>query len=665
MGNKTINMTSKLSHIIDYKSIKTDSDKNRILSVLYNELKKFDFEDDYLQEGKLEVVNSSEIKFHTCNLENFTDNRQIHVAKQPNMFSVAFSKKQVSEFNAWDYNLSFKKEFLNSEDEHIIEASHHAIGCVTCNQKGKIRCSSCRGSGENTCSSCSGRGEFKCSSCSGRGESKCWSCSGKGTKETGFGDNKRIERCSSCSGRGYKPCSSCINGFVKCSSCSSRGRVKCYKCRGSGEINCFHCDGYQSMDNYFVVNAKFINSQKRLFLTNPFPGFDSLKANNLNFSIQNKLFEFQENRFKEDYFEPIKTHHLFRQISTFFDFKNTNSSKLISSRISFYENTYFEVIFSFYGENYTIFFDQNLDKSYYSGKKPSDQYELDLLNKSLKSAYKNELDVTKKTIEKLSKYGYININEQYIISAIEDTKHIYAAKNEINTRDYNNAEKSLKLVSDEKKSEADYQRLIKQLNQTYFKNTFIIGILCSIVIFLKILDETGQTIFWNSLISLVIIGSSFYTNSIKRSINWSRWFILILFVIQFAGLIYFEKPDYIKRIQGKWVVEDAKLNLSTESQKDSSMLMIAGMMEGIIQQMKGNATIEFAKEGKMTRTFGGQPEVGTWKISDDGNKIITGSPGSPKKDTATLELKTDDNLSLTTSSKEASFILLLKRKKTN
>ena len=127
------------------------------------------------------------------------------------------------------------------------------------------------------------------------------------------------------------------------------------------------------------------------------------------------------------------------------------------------------------------------------------------------------------------------------------------------------------------------------------------------------------------------------------------------------GMISCSNPA--KKIQGNWIVEDAKLTLSKESQNDSNMIMIAGMMEGIIQQMKGNATIEFTKEGKMTRTFGGQPETGTWKISDDGKKLISGTPGSPKKDTALLEFKSDEKMSLTTRSKEADFVLMLKRKK--
>jgi hypothetical protein len=37
-------------------------------------------------------------------------------------------------------------------------------------------------------------------------------------------------------------------------------------------------------------------------------------------------------------------------------------------------------------------------------------------------------------------------------------------------------------------------------------------------------------------------------------------------------------------------------------------------------------------------------------------------PGSPKKDTTNVEFKDDDNMSLTTHSKEADFVLVLKRK---
>ncbi len=539
-------MESNFKDIFEYKATKIDADKAKILSVVNTELSKFNFEDDYLKEGGLEIISCNEVKFHTCTLENFTDTRSISETNRPNKYGVQVGSKRISEFNSWDYKLSYKKEFQNSDDNHSIEESHHAIGCSRCKQHGKIRCSSCRGAGDVTCSSCSGRGEKQCSSCSGRGETKCWSCSGKGSKETGYGDNKRIERCSSCSGRGYKPCSSCRNGYVTCSSCSGRGRVTCYTCHGSGEVTCYQCDGYRTMDHYFIVNAKFLNLHQKLFVTNPFPGFDNSKANEIGFAIQKKLFEFKESRFKDGYFEQLQSHSLYRQICAFFDFKDSEKTKLISSRITFFENKYFEVSFTFYGEAYTIFLDQNLSKSYYGGKKPSDQYELDLLNKALTSAKSNDLSVLKKTIRKLSTYDFISINEKYIIETIEDTENIYIAKNAFDKKDYDKAEKNLRIVSSEKKKEYDYKKISSYLDQVYFKNTSLIAIICLLIIGIKLIDKDIIFISWNILASLIFTLISLYLNKVFRSLVYSRWIIGLLFLVQFCGIFYFEHTEGYK-----------------------------------------------------------------------------------------------------------------------
>lgn len=539
-------MASKFKEIFEYKVNKIEVDKAKIFTIINTELSKFNFEKDYLKEGKLDILSSHEVVFHSCTLENFTETRSISETNRPNKHGVQIGNKKISEFNSWDYKLNYKKEFQNSEDYHNIEESHHAIGCGTCKQQGKIRCSSCYGAGDVTCGSCSGRGEKQCVSCSGRGETKCWSCSGRGSKETGYGDNKRIERCSSCSGRGYKSCSSCSNGYITCSTCSGRGRVSCYTCHGAGEVTCYQCDGYRTMDHYFIVNANYINLNQELFVTNPFHGFDNLKANEIGFSIKKKLFENKENRFKDGYFEDLQLHPLFRQICTFFDFKDSDNTKLISSRITFYENKYFEVVFSFYGENYTIFLDQNLSNSYYSGKKPSDQYELDLLNKSLKSAINNELDVTKKTIQKLIKYDFINIDENQIIIAINDTQNIYKVKNEIDNRKYSNAESTLKQVSNVKKNELDFKILRKKLLKIYFLNTFIfwtIG-MCAVYFFTKNksinIDNFDFTKYFisNFVVSIVILILSSLLNIIIRNIHASRFLVIILIFLQTLFLNY-------------------------------------------------------------------------------------------------------------------------------
>jgi hypothetical protein len=559
--------STNFKDIFEYKASKIEADKSKILSVINNKISEFNFEEDYLREGDLEILSCNEIKFHTCTLENFTDTRIISETNRPNKYAVQVGNKRISEFNSWDYKLTYKKEFQNSDDFHNIEESHHAIGCGTCNQHGKIRCSGCYGAGDITCSSCSGRGENQCSSCSGRGETKCWSCSGIGRKETGYGDNKRTERCTSCSGRGYKICSSCRNGYLTCSSCSGRGRVTCYTCHGAGEVTCYQCEGYRTMDHYFIVNASYINLHQQLFVTNSFPGFDNSKANEIGFSLQNKIFEYKENRFTEGYFEHLKSHPLFRQISTFFDFKDSDKTKLISSRITFFENKYFEVVFSFYGENYTIFLDQNLSKSYYSGKKPSDQYELDLLNKSLKSALNNELDISKNTIQKLSKYDFINIDEKQIIIDINDTQNIYKAKSEIDNKKYSNAENTLKQVSFLKKNELDYKILRKKLFKIYFLNTIIFWTIGLFVVYYFIKNKSENIdnfnftdyLLSNLTISFVIFFISVVINFLTKNIHSSR--ILVVLFISFQ-ILFLNKDLVNKENESKQMIEPFKKIIS-------------------------------------------------------------------------------------------------------
>jgi hypothetical protein len=557
-------MNANLTSILEYKTSKVEVDKLKFLDVLNKELLKFNFEEDYLKEGTPTIENASEVTFYTCLIENFTDTRSMSESNRPNRSGVPMGNKRFSEFNIWDYKLSYKKEFNNSSDSHDITESHHAIGCGTCKQQGKIRCSSCRGAGDVTCSSCSGRGQKQCSNCNGRVDIKCWSCSGKGTKETGYGENKRTERCSSCSGRGSNKCTICSNGFITCSTCSGRGKVTCYTCNGSGEVTCYQCDGYRTMDHYFIVTASFVNLSQSLFLTNSYPGFDQNKSQINNFNIQNKIFDICENKFKQGYFEEIKTSPFYSQITSFFDFTNNESSKLIKSRINFFENKYSEVTFSFYGEKYILYFDKNLDQSYYGGKKPSDQYELDLLKKAIQSSVKNELSVTKKTIQKLAKYDFISISEKEIISAIEDTENIYEAHNEYKSKNYSSAESTLRLVSVQKKSELDYIKLFKQLNKIYFINTTIFGIVGFASVYYKLLDKDSQFTLWNILIAIGIISICWLVNRASRSIHWARLFVLVLFSIQFSGIIYFENKEG-NSIRSQNALEDTYINFKNSN----------------------------------------------------------------------------------------------------
>ena len=532
--------TNNIKDILDFKSTKTEANKSEISDALDKELLKFDFDEDYLKEGNISIESCYEIKFHTSSLENYTDTRDLSEGIRPNISGVPMGKRQSSEFNVWDYKLVSNKEFQNDTKDLIIENSHHAIGCSTCKQHGKIRCSRCSGAGENTCSSCSGRGENQCSGCSGKGQTRCWSCSGKGTTETGYGDNKRTQRCSSCYGQGYKICSSCRNGYITCSPCSGKGKVTCYTCQGSGEVTCYQCDGYRTMDHYFIVTADFENLSITQVLTNPSSGFDLVKAENNNFDLKNKLFEITEKRFNKDLFDVVKSHPLYRQIISFFDFQDDNATKLIASKISFFENTYTQVIFTFYGEKYTLFFDKKLENTYYLGKKPSDQYELDLLNKALKSALDNDLEIAKKSIFKLSKYDFIKINEDFISTAISDTESIYDAHSNIENKKYSGAESNLRLVSEDKKLDDDYKILFRKLSKIYFLNTTIFGLIGLGVIFFQLLDNSEEFRLSNFLFSIFILGASWLINIQLRSMVWSRLLVISLFAIQFFTIQYFE-----------------------------------------------------------------------------------------------------------------------------
>ena len=569
-------MNNSLKDIHNYKSTKVDADKLKILEVIRLELLKFNFEEDYLKEGNLQLLNASTITFHSCVMENFTGTRTIDESLRPNFSSVAQGKKRISDYNVWDYELTYNKEFENCSDEHEIIESHHAIGCNTCKQQGKIRCSSCSGAGNITCSSCGGRGENKCSNCKGQVDIKCWSCSGKGTKETGFGENKRTERCTSCSGRGSNKCSSCSNGWINCSTCSGGGKVTCYNCQGSGEITCFECDGHQTMDHFFFVTANFINISQTLYLTNPFPGYDQNKSKSSNFNIQEKLFEIKEKKFEERHFHDIKSSPFYNQIISFLDFSDSNETKLITSKVTFFENFYFEVTFSFYDSKYTLFIDKNLENSYFNENKPSDQYELDLLRKSIESSVKNELSITKKTIQKLAKYDFINISEKEIISAIEDTENIYEAFDEYKNKNYSKAENTLRLVSDLKKSEEDYTKLRKKLNRTYFINTTILGLIGTICIFYKLFDKEYEFKIIQFSILLGIILICLLINRVAKNIHFARWLIVLLTSIQ---LIYIINIEIVKGKEIK--IENQKIVDFENFKKDNIIISIDNNEESL------------------------------------------------------------------------------------
>ena len=113
-------MAHDFKEVFSLKAIKTEADKKMIFNAVKKEMQKFSFDKDYLNEGALEIVSCFEVKFHTCTLENFTDTRVIFEDDQPNVDDIPLGKKSISDFNSWDYNLTYEKEFQNSENSHII-----------------------------------------------------------------------------------------------------------------------------------------------------------------------------------------------------------------------------------------------------------------------------------------------------------------------------------------------------------------------------------------------------------------------------------------------------------------------------------------------------------------------------------------------------------------
>ena len=57
-------MSNNMKNILEYKSLKVEADRLKISEVLNKELLKFNFEEDYLKEGDLQIDNASEITFY-------------------------------------------------------------------------------------------------------------------------------------------------------------------------------------------------------------------------------------------------------------------------------------------------------------------------------------------------------------------------------------------------------------------------------------------------------------------------------------------------------------------------------------------------------------------------------------------------------------------------
>lgn len=570
-----------INELMDLRTVVVDLSSDTITSYIKHELSKFNFDDAYMNEGEINIDSCNKILFFTCKIENFIETRNIFESTYSNTDGIPLGKRNTSEYNVWDYMLKNDYSFIDHEKSLDIEDSHHAVGCTSCKQKGRIRCYKCSGNGDLKCDDCNGRGEVSCRSCNGNGETTCWSCFGKGTVKKGFGDNERTVNCSGCGGRGRNPCNSCRGGFINCSYCSGKGRKACSTCEGSREVDCGECDGYKSIDHWFVVNSKFKTNQEKLFITQPLVGFDLNIANSNNFSFEKIVFELTDISLSKKYFNDIHMHPLYDKILDYFDYKNTNQTKLVSSRLSIYQNTYVEVKFSFYQENYILYFDDTFKNSYYSTKKPSDQYELDLLNKFLTNISNNNLIIANKTVQKLSEYKYININEELLAHQINVTEAIYEANEDIKNRNYTVAERILFGIKNDKDNSDDFRKLKSKLNKIYFKNTSITALILLSFIIYKLLDKNNQFLFINAIISSIILITSYILNNLQRNIHASRFVVLVLFSFQIIFITLAEK-DGLRNLS------DRALNNSFSDFKKVNKVIYDGIDTIILLRKTGN-----------------------------------------------------------------------------
>lgn len=528
----------KLSDILSLNSTKIKNSDEFVLEKLNKHLASFKFDEDYLLNSGVKIIESNNIKYYSCRLSNFIENRFIGSDFVPNRSSFPIGLKNRNEYEQWSYNLTYNKLFTSSTSSLIIEESHHAKSCPTCNQNGKLRCSSCSGAGQIRCFSCDGRGEKRCDNCYGKGEKSCMWCSGKGRIEEGYGADKRTRNCNSCNGRGYNPCSSCRSGYITCNSCTGSGKLTCITCHGSGEVTCYTCDGYRTLDNYFIVNAEYSNKVDEFNLTNPYHGFDKSKATENNFDLYKVVYKQIENKYDKNILQEISKISEYNRILNFLNFIDSNSEHLIKSQIEILENGYNEVTYEFYGEIYYIIFDKDFNKYYYPNRKPSDQYEFDMIKSGINHLIKNDLEKAKSTIEKIAKFSFINISEKELTVDIDNTIKIYQADDDYQIRKYSHAEDMIKSVSANKKLDKDYLDIKNKLTFIYDLNTLKFSLICFSAICLMLLNKNSQFILPNLGISACIIFICLLINRLARNINIARWLVVVFFSIQLGYAAY-------------------------------------------------------------------------------------------------------------------------------
>jgi len=556
-----------IATILTLKTNVAPADRNLVADVLRKELLSQNLDPSYVDESGIEIVKCDNVTYHTGVLDNFVEKRSIEEHSVPNKAGHPLGTKSITDFDPWSYSLRAKREFSDTEVQHEIADSHHAKACRTCSQSGKIRCNICRGAGEYACSSCKGRGERACSSCSGHGEKKCWTCNGSGVKKTGYGQDAKTERCWSCAGSGKTHCDNCTNGSVTCNSCNGYGKVECRKCWGSGDVTCDDCAGQSSLDHFYLVKSRFQTVSQTHVLTSPTPGFDPAKANEAEFLNQKNVMTLKEARFSPASFDPIRSHPLHQTMVSTFDVKDTKDSRLVASRYTVVEHAYVEVVFSFFNETYTIYFDPEFKHSYYPGRKPSDQYDLDLLQHALTSVAANDLPATRSALEKLAKSDYVELDTDRLLKAIDDTGKMYEATNYLGRWKFLRAESLFANLSEDKKRDIDFKQLCIQ---HFRKSQIILSPLYlffgCLIIYHSIPSQIPINLLVFAFLSAFSIGLSYYVRSIIISIFYS----ILLLTIHFSVIyVASDQKEQLANDYSAYRQSNTRIGLISFNEEDS------------------------------------------------------------------------------------------------
>mgnify|MGYP007047358850 CR=1 FL=1 len=450
-------------------------DKSLIEKKVRDILVKSGIQNEYIDDGNLLVNKAVEHLGYDVLLTRFLESRFLIADHVPNKHSVP--KRVISEdsVDIWEHDFKFKKHFVESKENVILEDTQHAKSCGRCRETGKNTCYTCSGAGSNTCSTCGGRGENECSSCRGKGETSCMWCYGSGKKTEGSGDSKIVRNCRQCHGRGVNPCNSCGNGYVGCTTCSTQGKVTCYTCSGDGDVTCETCDGYKTLNHFYRLHVIF-NNQSSWFSATEFEENHSVdKLKDVNLKIRSKIDEIIKSEISVGDLKSIESTKIKNKVDEFFVWKITKEDKFrnLQDKLELFNKRILEVEFVLHNRIYTLYLNKRQDKYFFNSSLPSDFYEVDLISVAYSRLKENDFAGAIKIIQEISKFEGTQIGESELISFIQNSIELKNAYDDYCSKEFIKSENGINKIKEEYKKESPYLFLRKQLNAVYKKASLL------------------------------------------------------------------------------------------------------------------------------------------------------------------------------------------------